>query len=358
MGLNVLGAIAVATLASGLLLLLIGLFRLAETLRFVPSAVTGGFFCATGLVVLTAGLKIATDRGIADLWGAIATDRAILERLLVAIGFFAAFHAARRLTRSPLLMPLGFIAASLAIFVASRTTGRFIDWYPADVGTMTPFQPLNPATLSAIDWRVVLAAAPEIAALCIVVVVTMVVRTSGFELGLKRRADFDAEFRGHGLANVIIALCGGTASAAAPGTTKLISDLGSVTRYSVLVVPVVVGLILLAGINLTTYVPLPILAGLLIIVGWSIAYAALAPPVRQRSWTELVVILLIVAVAMRVGFVSAILVGFAVSCFLFALSYSRIGVIRRHMTRATLASHVSRAPPIVVSPHRVLHFEC
>src|SRR5271165_1398582 len=171
--------------------------------------------------------------------------------------------------------------------------------------------------------------------MCVVVVITLVVRTSGFEVALNRRAEFDAEFRAHGIAGIVTGLLGGTACAAAPGTTKLMADMGSKSSLASFVVAAVVLLFLVAGVDLTAYFAMPLLGGLLFVVGWALTSSAVLPPIRQKSWTDLAIIVLIVAVAMRAGFFSALVTGFAVSCLMFAVSYSRIGVIRRHLTRAS-----------------------
>jgi len=346
---NVMAGITLATLASGLCLYLVGVFRLGQTLRFVPAAVSGGFLCAAGVVVLLASLKVATGRDVIDAASHIANDPKAALRLAAATGFFLAYQLARTRFRGPLVMPCFLIAGGIAVFVLARLPGLGAvlgDWYPAADPKMDSWLPLSAAARAEVQWPVVVSAIPDIVALAIVGVVTLVVRTTGFELALHRRARFDEEFRSHGLANLVAGLCGGTACSAATGTTKLMSDLGSRMPIAALVTSAIALLVLVADVNLTAYFPSPLLAGLLMIVGTGLVMAAVQAPIRQRSWAELVVILLIVGVTLRAGFVSAIVVGFAVSCFLFALSYSRIGVVRRHLTRATFSSHVSRAASV------------
>ena len=343
---NVMAGITLATLVSGSALYLVGAFRLGQTLRFVPAAVSGGFLCAAGVVVLLASLKLATGRDVVDMVSHVANDQKAALRLAAAIAFFLAYQIARTRFRGPLLMPCFVAAGGIAVYALTRHPilgGMFGDWYPAATQRMDSWLPLSAATRAEVQWPVIASAAPDIIALAIVGVVTLVVRTTSFELALNRRARFDDEFRSHGLANLVAGLFGGTSCAAATGTTKLMSDLGSKTPIAAIVTSIVALLILISDINLTAYFPSPLLAGLLMIVGAGLVMVAVQAPIRQRSWAELAVILLIVGVTLRAGFVSAIVVGFAVSCFLFALSYSRIGVVRRHLTRATFSSHVSRA---------------
>lgn len=343
---NVVAAIVVATFVSGLVFSIIGGTGLGRYLRFVPSAVTGGFLGATGLVVLLASLKLATGHGVSTVWQALASDPASQGKAICAVLFFAAYQGLRRVVVSPLLLPLGFIGLCALVFALAQgglaPAGVFADWFPAGAHEVRPWWPLSSAAIASVDWRVILSATPEMIAMAVVIVVTLVVRTSGFEVSLNRRANYDTEFAAHGIAGIATSLFGGAACAAAPGTTRLMSDLGSTTRVSALVVTGIVLLILLAGIDLTTYFALPLLGGLLMVVGWTLTAQAIAPPLKQRAWSDLVVVCAIVVVAMTVGFAAATAVGFAFSCIMFALNYGRIGVVRRHLTRTSFSSHVSR----------------
>ncbi|RTL69960.1 MAG: cyclic nucleotide-binding domain-containing protein [Hyphomicrobiales bacterium] len=343
---NVVAAIVVATFISGVLFSVIGGSGFGRYLRFVPSAVTGGFLGATGLVVLLASLKLATGHGVATVWQALASDPGAQGKAICAVLFFVAYQVLRRVVVSPLLLPLGFIGLCALVFVLSHAGSPFADvvadWFPSGAREIRPWWPMSAAAVGAVDWRTVFAAAPEMAAMAVVIVVTLVVRTSGFEVSLNRRADYDREFAAHGIASIATSLFGGAACAAAPGTTRLMADLGSTTPVSALVVTGIVLLILLAGIDLTTYFALPLLGGLLMVVGWTLTVQAIAPPLKQRAWSDLVVVCAIVVVAMTVGFAAATAIGFAFSCIMFALNYGRIGVVRRHLTRTSFSSHVSR----------------
>jgi SulP family sulfate permease len=54
--------------------------------------------------------------------------------------------------------------------------------------------------------------------------------------------------------------------------------------------------------------------------------------------------LLIMAAIVQAGYLTGVVLGFVAACLLFAFSYSRVAVIRRHLTRAEFASNVDRAP--------------
>jgi len=343
---NVMAGMMIATVAAGICFLLVGYLGIGQMLRFVPSAVTGGFLCATGIVVWMASLRMATGDTISNVVTHLASDPATLVRLAVSIAFFVAVLLLRRLIKSPLLLPLLFLACSVVVVILHRThlvPGGLDDWFVEDFRQVRPWVPLAEGALWAVDWHVVRANLADVVAVPFVLIVSLVVRTSAFEAAFNRTADFNSEFKAHGLAALVAGILGGTMAAAAQGSIRLLHELGARTVLPSYIVAGVIAVLLLFGVDLTAFFPLPLLSGLLLLVGWSILRSALEQPLRQRAWSELAVIGLIVIVSLKAGFFAAVVVGFAVSSLLFVVKYSQVDVIRRQVTRKTFASHVARA---------------
>lgn len=345
----VLMAIPIATLASGAMLYIAGVLELGQSMRFVPSPVTGGFLGATGMVLFLASIKLATGQDIARLDLASLPGSVAGAKLMAAAALFLSFVVARRVIKSVLLLPIGFLVGALVVNVGAvmpATAPWFAGWFPQTPEPLVVWFPFAKVYDTAVAWPAVLRAVPDIVALAIVMIVTLVVRTSGLEVALGRRADFNTECRAHGIANMVAGLAGGTASAAASGTSRLVYDLGSRSVVSSLVVSLCIAAILVANFDIAHFLPEPLLAALLLIVGWGLMANALSAPVAQRRWAEVSVIVLIVVIALQFGFPSAVVAGFAVSCLMFAVSYSRVGIVRRHMTRATFAGNVLHTPDV------------
>lgn len=66
-------------------------------------------------------------------------------------------------------------------------------------------------------------------------------------------------------------------------------------------------------------------------------------PLSQRAWLDLLLAAGIMIVCISYGYLVGVLVGLLCACCLFAISYARIGVVRRHVTRAHFASNVDRS---------------
>lgn len=61
---NVLIAISISTLFTGILLYAVGAFRLGQWLRFVPYPVIAGFLAASGLLLITGGVEVVTQTNL------------------------------------------------------------------------------------------------------------------------------------------------------------------------------------------------------------------------------------------------------------------------------------------------------
>jgi SulP family sulfate permease len=66
----------------------------------------------------------------------------------------------------------------------------------------------------------------------------------------------------------------------------------------------------------------------------------------HRAWTDFGLALVIMAAIVVQGYLAGIMFGVVAACLMFAVSYGRISVIRRHLTRSVVASNMDRSAPI------------
>jgi SulP family sulfate permease len=104
------------------------------------------------------------------------------------------------------------------------------------------------------------------------------------------------------------------------------------------------GLVGVANFDLPGLIPIPIVAGLVLYLGYTFVVDALWRPYSQRAWLDLVLAVGIMIVCIGYGYLIGVLAGLVCACLLFVVSYARLGVVRRHLTRAQFASHVERSP--------------
>lgn len=342
---HVLLAFSLATLITGAVLYLLGAFRLAQSVRFVPYPVIGGFLAASGWFLVTGGLEVVTGRDLtfATLPDLVATSTAL--QLLLGIAFAVVVLIAKRPWGSTVL-PVAFFGGAVLLDVILWSQGLMhpsSGWYIAGSAHPLPWFPLQSAMDGGITWRLFLDAAPELAAVAGVTVLALLLDVTGLEVARGRSADLDHEFRTNGAANIIAAPFGGLMGNLSMNGSRLLDETGG-GRLSGVVASLVVVLVVVTGIDLPALIPAPILAGLLIYLGLVVLSSVLFNSPAHRAWTDFALALLIMAAIVMFGYLTGVVLGFVAACLMFAFSYSRVAVIRRHLTRAEFASNVDRAP--------------
>jgi SulP family sulfate permease len=342
---HVLVALAIASALTGSLIWVLGRFRLGQAVRFVPYPVIGGFLAASGLLLVVGGLDVGA--GVRLGWGRIgeALAGAPSLRLAVTLGFAALLlglrHAPQGAKALPVVIVLAALVVDLALWLAGGAGGP--GWHLATSGGARGWSPLS--MLSGLDWEILSGAGVEIASIAGVSTAALLLDVSSLEVQRRAQADMDTEFRISGAANLAVAAVGGLSVGHALNPSRLIDALGGRGRAAGVAGGLFVGLILASGIDLAALVPRPVLGGLLIFLGIGVLGDALKVPGRQ-SWPELALTLLIMGAIVGLGYLTGIVLGMVGACLLFAARYSRIGVIRRHVTRAELAAPVERSPEV------------
>lgn len=343
---QILMALTFATLIGGALMFGLGGLALAQSLRFIPYAVVAGFLAATGLLVALGGLKVLAGGPLSRALVALTWPDPSLVRLAAGGAFAAVLVLLRFVTASPLLIPGLVIAVSIAIGVATGTSLGRDSWYlPAGVG-LASWNPLAVAAQAAIDWPLLLRQVPEITAVIIVTIVSLVVKIATIEFNRGQPVDFNQEFVSHGLGNLAAAPFGGLSMSVLLSATRLARDAGGSSYRTAVASAAVIAVVLGARIDVLSLIPIPVLGGLLVALGWGLVADALRGPWQQRAWLELGIAAVIMLACLSQGYILGVLAGLAASCFIFAINYSRVGVVHRHLTRTEFSGSVSRPPNV------------
>lgn len=334
-----------ATVMSGLLLYGLGACRWGSYFRFVPYSVIGGFLAATGWFLIVGGVRMTTAHTLAlsDLgstWTMIdvaklgAAVAALLVLLIVRRCFISAFAM-------PAALLLMWLTGSL-VLRSLGLSGPEHGWHFASLGQLHRWSPLAAARGSQLTWSMMLRYIPELLAVTIVALISLVTKVSSLEVARQASGDLDCEFRAHGIASLAAAPFGGIVCSLQTGTSRLLEQAGGATRMSGVVCALALGAVGVASFDLPGLVPIAIVAGLVFNLGYTFIVDALWRPYSQRAWIDLVLAIGIMIVCIQYGYLIGVLAGLLCACVMFAISYARFGVVRRHMTRAQFAGYVDR----------------
>ena len=336
-----------ATFMSGALLYGLGARRWGSYFRFVPSCVVGGFLAATGFLLIAGGVRMTTGRTLIT-FSSLAADWSVVQiaKLASAVAALMVLLALRRWVKSALAMPAALLVMWLTGVIVLQIlglSGPEHGWYLPSLETLPKWSPLEAARKSHLTWSMMPGLIPELLAVTIVALISLVTKVSSIEVGRQASGDLDCEFRAHGIASLIAAPFGGLTSSLQVGTSRLLEHAGGATRMSGVVCALALGSVGVANFNLQGLIPIPIVAGLVFYLGYTFIIDALWRPYSQRAWLDLVLAIGITIVCIAHGYLIGVLAGLVCACILFAISYARLGVVRRHVTRAQFASYVGRS---------------
>jgi sulfate permease, SulP family len=346
---NVLVALSVSTLFTGIFLYGIGALRLGQWLRFVPYPVIGGFLAASGLLLITGGMEVVTQTNLTlspSSWEVLYSP-VYGPQIIVGLLFAISIQLVGRWVPSFLALPLAFL-----VFLIVLDSGLFgfvqdeavrTAWFLPTLGQLALWLPVEAGLRQDVDWGVVAQSSAEIGAVCGVMAIALLLDVSSLEVARQKSADLDKEFRNNGLANLIASVVGGFAGSLSMNGCLLLDESGATTRWAGVIVGIVCAIILFSGADIGSVVPKAILGGMLAYLGVMIIVELWEAPAKS-SWMEWALTGMMTLVIINFGYFMGVVLGVIGACLMFALSYSRIGVIRRHLTRHEFSSNVERSP--------------
>jgi sulfate permease, SulP family len=335
-----------ATLLSGACLYVLGLRRWGSYFRFVPYSVVGGFLAATGCFLVVGAIRMITGRAFSLDALAVPWTASEAAKLGTALVVLAVLLALRLWVKWALAMPAALLAMWLGLVAALRflgLSGVHYGWYLHSLGTLTAWSPLAMLYTSHLNWAMVVHLIPELFAVLIVALISLITKVSSIEVSRQASGDLDRELRAHGLGSMIAAPLGGLTSSVQVGTSRLLEHAGGATRMSGVACAAIMGIVGIAHFDLPGLVPIPLVGGLVFYLGYSFIADALWKPYSQRAWLDLALIVGITIVCLQYGYLVGVLAGLVCACMVFVMSYARLDVIRRHTTRAQIVSHVDRS---------------
>ena len=343
------GLLVAGAVLTGACCLLIGHFRLANLVRFIPYPVAGGFVAGIGGAVCIAAMFLM-GAGL-DGWSIPALFApAVFWQWAPGAGYGIALYLAVRRRGNPLILPVSvalFVTAYHAVLAAldisgeaARASGLLLT-STAD-GALWPA--LRLSDLALLDGAAMAVQAPHLLSLVLIALICVIMNIAGLELAVNQDLDWDREFRATGLASVLAGLGGGTVATTVVPASFRSKLFGATTRLTGLVAAAVIGSALLLGDRMLELVPAPLVGGVLIFAGLGMLDEGLLRSFRRLPWSEYGIIVLIFATIVSFGLLEGVGAGMLATLVFFAVRLSRVDPIESRFTARERQS--SRARPV------------
>jgi SulP family sulfate permease len=335
---------------TGVCFLLMGRYRLANLVRFVPYPVAGGFVAGIGASVCLSAMAMM---GVDTDWNAIPTlvKTSELWKWGPGAAFGIALYLAMKRWRHPLILPASVALAVGAYHLVldalgisgeeARAAGLLLE--STSEGSLWPA--IQPADLVHVDLSAMATQIPAVLMMMVVSLIVVIMNVAGLEMAANQDLDWDREFTATGFASVAAGLGGGTVASMIVPASLRSKLFGASTRLTGVVAALVIAAALFLGDGMLELVPLPLVGGILFFAGTGMLDQGLVRSRARLPRSEYGIIVLIVAVIISFGLFEGVGAGMVATLVFFAMRLSRVDPIESRFSLRERRSTKARPVP-------------
>ena len=343
-------ALIIGAVAAGACFLVVGRYRLANLVRFVPYSVAAGFVAGIGGAVCLAAMSLM---GAETDWRAIPAlvTPPELWKWSPGMAFGVALYLAMRRWGRPLILPVGVALAvgtyhlALTLLGISGAEARAAGLLLTSTSETSLWPALGPAELAYVDWAAMAMQFPALLLLVLVALIVVIMNLAGLEMAANQDLDWNREFRATGLASVVAGLGGGTAASIIVPASLRSKLFGASTRLTGIIAAIVIAAAVFLGDGMLDLVPVPLVGGILFFAGLGMLDQGLVRSRKRLPWTEYGVIVLIAGVTVVFGLFEGVGAGMLVTLVFFAVRLSRVDPVGSSFTVRERRSTKARSVP-------------
>lgn len=347
-------ALALSTALTGAALYMFGSLGMGRWIRYVPYPVICGFLASTGWVLTLGGLRVMSDVPLRLDTLHRFTESLPQQRLLVGLAFTIVFCIVLFRSKHFLWLPSLLISGTLLTHVMLALRGIPVDaaqkqgWllhFEKGSGLWLPYHEYREviSSLHLLKTPFFSAFGGGVLVLITVSAIGALVTAAAIELSTGNDADLDRELKAHGVANVLSGLVGGLVGCNAIVRSALNRQAGAASRLSGLIAGVLCLATYFLYPQLMGFIARPVMGATLMYLGLRLLLEWAWKSRNRLARTEYLVVIAILVLIMQFGFVIGLLVGLVASCITFAISYSRVSVIKNVFTADEHSSKVQRS---------------
>lgn len=321
---NGLEGLALATVMAGIILVLMGVFRLGALIKFIPFTITTGFTAGIAVTIVIGQLKdffgLTYPTGLAPI-ETIEKAEAVIHNFgtinpwAVLIGVISLLI----LIFWPKLKYVGQIPPSLVAVIVGAVLVKAFSLPVNTIGDLYTVSSSLPALrLPGFDYELIRAVLPDAFTIAILAAIESLLSCVVADGMTNTKHNSNAELIAQGVGNIGSALFGGIPATGAIARTAANIKSGGRTPISGMVHAVVLLLILVLLMPYAELIPMPVIAAVLFIVAYNMCQVRLFV-LLLRTAPRYDAFVLVVTFLLTVVFdlVVAIIAGLALTCLLF-----------------------------------------
>lgn len=330
----------VATLMAGILLILLGVFKLGAIIKFIPYPIIVGFTSGIAVTIFTTqiadifGLNFGGEKVPGDFigkwmiyfrhfdtvnwWNAVVS---ILSIIIIAI--------TPRFSKKIPGSLIAIIVVTIGVYVLKTYVG--IDSIDTIGDRFTIKSELPEAAIPTLNWEAIKDLFPVAITIAVLGAIESLLSATVADGVTGDKHDSNTELIAQGTANLITPLFGGIPATGAIARTMTNINNGGKTPVAGIIHAIVLLLILLFLMPLAQYIPMACLAGVLVIVSYNMSEWRTFKALLKNPKSDVTVLLITFFLTIIFDLTIAIEVGLVIACILFmrrVMETTEISVIK------------------------------
>ena len=308
----------IMTFIAGTIQLLMGLVRFGSLVSFVSHTVIVGFTAGAAMLIMTSqmknflGIQVPANASFMDTYLVVFQNFSQTNWYVAAVAvgtLLIAILSKKIAPKLPHLLVAMIVGSLLAALLGGEAVGiRFVGELPSALPT---------PSVPAFSYTNIQKLVPNAVAIALMGLIQSIAIGRSIAVKSKQRIDANQEFIGQGLSNMIGSFFSCFASSGSFTRSGINYDAGAKTPLtSVFAAVTLIGIVLFVA-PLAAYLPMPAVAGVIVIVGWSLIDFNYIRHVQKASRRDNIVGIITTLATLFLDLEFAIYIGVILSLFFF-----------------------------------------
>ena len=349
LALSTLTIMVLITLLTGVVMFLLGYFKLGNFIRFVPISVAGGFLAAAGCLMVSGAIVLATglDPMDASSFSEISDLQIIKLMAVLALAVFYWYvsgYIDNNLALPGAIFGSIFLAHTIfAYYGLSIEQAQEMGLLLEVAGETKLFVPATQAVWDGSVLTTFVEFLPETLAVIVVVGLAILLIIAGIELERNFDSDLNHELKIHGYAIGLSGILGGFAGLVSLSRSLLNAEKRSRFPVAAFLTTVFCAGVFFIGGDVIALLPQISLAAMVLFLGAQIAFRWLFTTFNTIDRVEYFMILVIAGSTLYAGFIFGLGLGVVAGCILFSARASMVSIVRSQLSGEAYRSRIVRS---------------
>ncbi len=317
---NGFSGLVIATILAGIMLILMGVFKLGSLIKFIPFTITTGFTSGIAITILIGQIK--------DFFGLTFNEAPIetIDKVKEVVACFGTINIEATVIGGVSLLILIVspkflkkIPASLIAILVSALLVKVLDLNVLTIGDLYEISSELPKpSIPSFSFDTVKAVIPDAVTIAVLAAVESLLSCVVADGMIGSRHNSNMELIAQGAGNICSALFGGIPATGAIARTAANVKNGGRTPVAGMVHAVVLLVVLLVAMPLASYIPMPAIAAILFMVAYNMSeWREFVSIVKHSPKSDILVLVVTFVLTIVFDLVVAICVGLVLSTLLF-----------------------------------------